>query len=179
MESIGGRSAGRLAAVLFGLAIVIAACAGGATPGAATPGAAAPGTSQATAESAGAGGPAGSGESSASGSLVSSGLYDATWTWQPGNAVDVGIGGVTLNSDKGTFGNIEVLSDGSITFSSGASELSGESPFHGTGAQVHPKNVGGADLPCSFTLDNDLTGSGGGVLHLKGTMTITGTPFEC
>jgi hypothetical protein len=174
MESISGRSALRPAAVLLALALTIAGCAGGATPGAATAGA-----SQPAVESAGAGGGAGSGVDSASGSLVSSGLYDATWTWQPGNAVGVGLGGVTLNSDKGTFGNIEVLSDGSITFSTGATELSKDSPFRGTGAQVHSKNVGGADLPCSFTLDNDLTGSAGGVLHLKGTMTITGTPFEC
>src|SRR6202043_1224056 len=94
------------------------------------------------------------GDTSVQGSLLSSGIYNATWTWQPGNAADVGIGGVTLNSDKGTFGNIEVLNDGSITFSTGAPEISAGSPFKGTGAQVHMKNVQGADLPCSFTLDS-------------------------
>jgi hypothetical protein len=37
------------------------------------------------------------------------------------------------------------------------------------------KEIQGVQIPCRFTLDNDVTGSGGGVLHLKGTLTIVGT----
>ncbi len=92
-----------------------------------------------------------------------------------GNAVGPGLGGITVNSDKGTFGNIEVLSDGSITFSTGDPTISAGSPYKGTGAQVHMKGP----IPCGFTLDNDLTGSDGKVLHLKGEMTVTGGVFEC
>ena len=110
------------------------------------------------------------------GSLVSSGLYDATWTWQAGNAAGPGIGGITLNSDKGTFGNVQVLADGSITFTSGAPELSANGSYTGTGADVLLIN----QIPCEFTLDDDVTGStDGGVLHLKGTLTIIGTAFNC
>ena len=110
------------------------------------------------------------------GSLVSSGIYDATWTWQSGNAADPGIGGITLNSDKGTFGNVQVLGDGSITFTSGASELSANGSYAGTGAQVQLKD----QVPCGFTLDNDVTGAtDGAVLHLKGTLTIIGGTYNC
>ena len=85
------------------------------------------------------------GRTNVTGSLVSSGLYSATWTWQPGNAADVGTGGVTLNSDKGTFGSIHVLADGSIVFTSGAPELKSGS-YTGTGAQVHMKDASGTQL---------------------------------
>ena len=112
----------------------------------------------------------GTGEATATGSLVSSGLYDATWTWVAGNAVGPGLGGITVNSDKGTFGNIEVLSDGSIAFSTGDPAISAGAPYRGTGAQVHMKGP----IPCGFTLDNDLTGSDGKVLHLKGEMAVIG-----
>lgn len=165
MHDLVNVAARRLTAVLLALAVGLAACSGAAAP---------------AAESA-AGGEAGaaSGGVDVQGSLVSSGLYAATWTWQPGNEADPGSGGITLNSDKGTFGNVEVLDDGTITFSSGAPELSAGSPFHGTGGQVHMKDVQGAQIPCGFSLDNDVTGSDGGVLHLKGTLTIVGTPFNC
>jgi hypothetical protein len=122
-----------------------------------------------------AGGGGGSGEATASGSLVSSGIYDATWTWAAGNQVGPGLGGITVNSDKGTFGNIEVLSDGSITFSTGAPEISGGQPYKGSGALVHMSGP----IPCGFTLDNDLTGSDGKVLHMKGDMTVSGGAFGC
>jgi hypothetical protein len=175
-----GRSAGGPAAVIVCLAIGLAACGGGSTP--------APGQTSGTGASSatggggggaasGAGGGSANGETSVTGSLVSSGLYSATWTWQAGNAADVGTGGVTVNSDKGTFGSISVLADGTIRFSSGAPELKSGS-YTGTGAQVHMKNANGAQIPCGFTLDNDLTGSDG-VIHLKGTMDIIGTVFEC
>ena len=170
-------SATKLAAVLFTLTLVLAACGGGSTPApaAATAGAT-PSPGGGGAASTGTGG-GGSDQGSVTGSLVSSGLYAATWTWQPGNALDVGTGGVTVNSDKGTFGNISVLADGSIRFTSGASELKAGS-YVGTGAQVHMKDASGTQLPCGWTLDNDLTGSDG-VIHLKGTMDIIGTIWGC
>jgi hypothetical protein len=117
------------------------------------------------------GGQPGSGEDRVDGSLTTSGAYDATWTWQPGNAMDVGdIGGITLDSDQGTFGNITVAADGSIDFGSTAPELP-VSTYEGTGAEValDTVNIG---YVCSFTLDDDLTGSDGSVLHIAGTMTF-------
>jgi hypothetical protein len=175
-------SAGRLAIVVLIVGLAVTACGGTASStGEASAGIAEPaaGGSPPAGESPAAGGGGGSGETTVTGELVSSGAYDATWTWQPDNAVSVGIGGVTVNSDKGTFGNIEVLEDGSITFSTGAPELSGGSPFTGTGAQVHMKDASGTQLPCGYTLDNDVTGSDGTVLHLKGSMDISGTVFGC
>jgi hypothetical protein len=189
----------KMVAVLVTLILGLAACSGvasSAAPGADTGGggasaaaggggaaastdtsggAAGAGASTDTSGGAAGGNPAG--EGTATGSLVSSGLYDATWTWQPGNAVDVGIGGTTLNSDKGTFGSISVLADGSITFTSGAPELHSGS-YSGTGAQVHMQEAGGVQVPCGWTLDNDVTGSDG-VIHLKGTMDVHGTIWEC
>ncbi len=85
--------------------------------------------------------------------------------------MDVGdIGGITLNSDQGTFGHITVKTDGSIRFDSAAAELPAV-PYQGTGAQVtlDTVNIG---YVCSFTLDNDLTGTDGSVLHIAGTMTF-------
>ena len=181
MHNLVSASAWRFAAILLALAFLLATCSGGSSPPANSNG----GATASGAGSAGAGagastdtGAAGSpGETTVTGSLVSSGLYDATWTWQPGNAADVGTGGVTVNSDKGTFGSISVLADGTIRFTSGAPELKSGS-YTGTGAQVHMKNASGTQLPCGWTLDNDLTGSDG-VLHLKGTMDVIGTVFEC
>jgi hypothetical protein len=181
MSTLIGRSAKGSAAVIAILAIGLAACGGASTP---TPGqTSGPGASSGTgvggggaASSASAGGGA-NGETNVTGSLVSSGLYSATWTWQPGNAADVGTGGVTVNSDKGTFGSISVLADGTIRFTSGAPELKSGS-YTGTGAQVHMKAASGTQLPCGWTLDNDLTGTDG-VIHLMGTMDIIGTVFEC
>jgi len=154
----------RLAVGVAILGLALADCAGGA-PSVTTGGGVEPSVSSSV--GGGAGGPA-----SAQGSIVSSGAYAATWTWQAGNAADPGMGGVTLTSDKGTFGNVEVLNDGSITFTSGAPELTAGS-YKGTGAQVQVAN----GAPCSFTLDNDVTGSNGQVLHLKGSITISGGPF--
>lgn len=163
----------------FVLALAVSACGGAASSAGTAAGDSAGGGS--TTDGAGAApAPGGSpGETNVTGSLVSSGIYDATWTWQPGNAADIGVGGVTLNSDKGTFGNVQVLADGSITFTSGAPELSAASTFTGTGAQVHMKDASGTQLPCGWTLDNDVTGGDGSVLHLKGTMDVSGTVFGC
>jgi hypothetical protein len=180
MRTMNDRSAKGLAAVIIGVAIALAACGGAGTlvPGQTSGPAASSGSGGGGGASASAdGGGAANGETNVTGSLVSSGLYNATWTWQPGNAADVGTGGVTVNSDKGTFGSISVLADGTIRFTSGAPELKSGS-YTGTGAQVHMKNANGTQLPCGWTLDNDLTGSDG-VIHLKGTMDIIGTVFEC
>jgi len=43
--------------------------------------------------------------------------------------------------------------------------------YEGSGAQVTLDTVD-IGYVCSFTLDNDLTGSDGSVLHIAGTMTI-------
>ncbi len=166
-------SARPLTAILLTLGLVLAGCGTSTTTGQTLIADQAPTPQPAGASADGGGG--GTGEATATGSLVSSGLLDATWTWVPGNAVGPGLGGITVNSDKGTFGNIEVLSDGSITFSTGDPAISAGAPYRGTGAQVHMKGP----IPCGFTLDNDLTGSDGKVLHLKGEMTVTGGVFEC
>ncbi len=175
-------SAWRSAAIILALAFGLGACSGGSSPSAG-----ANGGSTASGAGSGAGGAgtstgtgvAGSpGGATVTGSLVSSGLYSATWTWQPGNAADIGAtGGVTMNSDKGTFGNISVQADGTIIFTSGAPELHSGS-YKGTGAQVHMKDASGTQLPCGWTLDNDVTGTDG-VIHLKGTMDVIGGPFDC
>jgi hypothetical protein len=181
MHTLVSRSAWRLAAMPVVLALGLAACSGGSTPAPAQTNGS--GASSGTGGSGGgaaspAGGSGGSpGATTVTGSLVSSGLYSATWAWQPGNAADVGTGGVTMNSDKGTFGSITVLADGTITFTSGAPELKSGS-YKGTGAQVHMKDASGTQLPCGWTLDNDVTGTDG-VIHLKGTMDIIGTVWEC
>jgi hypothetical protein len=181
MHTLVNALAWRVTAILLALAFGIAACGGGSNPvvpssvgplsSGAGPGA---GGAAASTDTSAAGSP---GETNVTGSMVSSGLYSATWTWQPGNAADVGTGGVTVNSDKGTFGSISVLADGTIRFTSGAPELKSGS-YTGTGAQVHMKDASGTQLPCGWTLDNDVTGSDG-VIHLKGTMDIIGTVFEC
>jgi hypothetical protein len=163
-------SAGRRVAMFLTLGIGLVAC----TPASSQPAASAGGPGSSSAASAGQ--PLPSGGVDVQGSLVSSGIYAATWTWQAGNAAGPGIGGITLNSDKGTFGNVEVVADGSITFTSGAPELSSNAVYKGSGAQVQLKD----QIPCGFTLDNDVTGSDDGrVLHLKGTLTIKGTAFNC
>lgn len=107
------------------------------------------------------------------GSLTTSGAYDATWTWQPGNSAQVGdIGGITLTSDKGTFANIQVKTDGTFSLGSGdVSEIGFDAT--GTGAQVKldSQNI----VVCSFTVDTDLSGAAGGPLHLSGTLTVVGS----
>jgi hypothetical protein len=167
MDHLINVSAARLTAALLAVGLGLVAC----TPASSQPAASNGGGSSAAASQG-----SGSGEATVEGSLVSSGLYDATWTWETGNAAGPGIGGITVTSDKGTFGNIQVLADGSITFTSGATELSGNGVYTGTGAQVALKDL----IPCGFTVDNDVTGStDGAVLHLSGTLTIHGGSFEC
>ena len=166
------RSAPLLTAILLTLGFALAGCGTSTITGQTLTSDQAPTPAAGASVDAGGGG---TGEATATGSLVSSGLLDATWTWAPGNAVGPGIGGITVNSDKGTFGNIEVLSDGSISFSTGDPAISAGAPYNGTGAQVHMKD----QIPCGFTLDNDLTGSDGKILHLKGEMNVVGGAFQC
>jgi hypothetical protein len=152
----------------IGLAFALAACTTAEGPAASTGGQ--PAASSGAAASSG--GQTGSGTEGVEGSLATSGLYDATWSWQAGNNWDIGdIGSITLTSDKGTFSSITVKRDGSISFGSAAPELTG-APYEGTGAQV----TLGTGLPdgyvCSFTLDNDLTGTDNSVLHIEGTLTF-------
>jgi hypothetical protein len=163
----------RMASGLIALVLVLAACSGGpgSSPAADQGGASAAsgGGSAASSDTSGGGGTGG--DATVTGSVTSTGAYDGTWTWQAGNEAGPGIIGVTVTSDKGDFGSISVLDDGSITFTSGASALTAGS-YKGTGAQVTSKN----NAPCGFTLDNDVTG-GGQTVHLKGTMTIEGGAF--
>ena len=174
MDVVIDRSARRLAALMLTLALVLAACAASSTSSQELSQDQAPTPAAGASIDAGGGG-GGTGEATVTGSLVSSGIYDATWKWEAGNAAGPGIGGITVTSDKATFGNIEVLSDGSITFSTGAPEISSGQPYKGTGAQVKMKD----QIPCGFTLDNDLTGSDGKVLHMKGEMALSGGAFQC
>jgi hypothetical protein len=190
-HTIGGPVRKPAAALLILASLGLAACGGASTPapaaangGGSSAAPAGGGGAEASPDGGGTAGAstdtgAGTGSDAASvtGSLVSSGLYDATWTWQPDLGADIGTAGTSLKSDKGTFGNVSVLDDGSITFTSGAPELKSGS-YKGTGAQVHMKEAGGAQLPCGWTLDNDLTGSDG-VIHLKGTMDVHGTIWDC
>jgi hypothetical protein len=151
------------------LALTVAACTPSGSPAGSSP--ADGGAPSAAGSTAPDDGQAGSGEDGVEGSLVTSGVYDATWTWEPGNYMQIGdIGGITLNSDQGTFGNITVKADGTIEFGSTAPELP-VSTYEGTGAEVtlDTVNIG---YVCSFTLDDDLTGPDGSVLHIAGTMTI-------
>lgn len=148
------------------LIVALAACSA-ASP-ATTPGGGA--RSAAPGESAGASAPPGGveGAEGYEGSLVTSGLYDATWTVSPDLQADPLNAGQTLTSDKGTFGNITVQLDGSVSFGSGAPELSGQ--YTGTGAQVTLDASGG--FVCAFTVETDLGAADGATLHIAGGLTV-------
>jgi hypothetical protein len=123
------------------------------------------------------GGSAGGGAEGFEGSLVTSGKYAATWTASPEAEADVfnSSNHVTLVSDHQTFGNIRVQPDGSISFGSGAPELSSNGSYDGSGAQVTMEHTN--RFVCSFTVDTDLKGAtDGAVLHLKGTMKVNWHP---
>ena len=75
----------------------------------------------------------------------------------------------SLTSDKGTFGNITVKPDGSLSFGSAATEFSGS--YKGTGAKVTLDTTG--QFVCAFTVDTDLTGTNDkAILHITGGMTV-------
>jgi hypothetical protein len=82
--------------------------------------------------------------------------------------------GVTLVSDKGTFGNISVSPEGNVSFGSGGPELSKYGQFSGTAAAVtlDPNEIIGNRFVCAFTVDNDLksTRDGSVVLRLAGSL---------
>jgi hypothetical protein len=71
------------------------------------------------------------------------------------------------------------MAGGRVPLSGRASELAEPAPQQRRAPdarQVQLKD----QIPCGFTLDNDVTGStDGAVLHLKGTLTIIGTSFNC
>jgi hypothetical protein len=154
---------------MLGIAAVLVACGGTATPpppgSAAAPSSAAPSLAASTASS-GAGGANGY-----EGSFKTSGLYSATWTVAAGrdpnpfNASD----NPTVTSDKGTFGNIRVNPDGTLSFGSAATGLSGS--YNGTGAKVTLDTTG--QFVCAFTVDTDLTGTNDkAILHITGSIKV-------
>jgi hypothetical protein len=169
---------GRTISVMVICAAFLAACGGAASPPAGSPPAAstAPGASAAlsAAAEASAGAPGGSAGVTVEGSLATSGAYDATWTWQPGNDAETGQFSVTLTSDKGTFASIQADKDGNITFGSGQVSAIGVS-LTASGAQVKLDPTYGA--VCGVTVDADLAGAHGGALHLKGSLTVHGDPL--
>jgi hypothetical protein len=123
------------------------------------------------------GGAAGGGAEGFEGSLVTSGKYSATWTVNPEAEADVfnSSNHVTLVSDHQTFANVRVQPDGSISFGSGAPELSSNGSYQGSGAQVTMEHTN--RFVCAFTVDTDLTGTtDGAVLHLKGSMKVNWHP---
>ncbi len=159
------------------LGIVLAACTSAAGPSAAPAGAASGTAATSSVGSTdGGGGSGGSAGDGFVGSLASSGVYAATWTVSPDLEVRPFTGeSVTIVSDKGTFGNIEVSPEGNVSFGSGAPELSQYGQFTGSGAKVtlDPNNVGNSFV-CAFTVDNDLKSSRDGsvMLHLAGSLVV-------
>ena len=160
----------------LGLSLTLAACSGGtgstAQTGAGTPAAAGEPSTPAAAGGTGASAAAG-GADGFEGSLTSSGLYSANWTVNaetepnPMNASN----NPSMTSDKNTFGNIKVETDGSIAFGSAATELNANSSYDGTGAKVTLDATG--QFVCAFTIDNDLKGNhDGAVLHMSGGLTV-------
>jgi hypothetical protein len=171
------RTAG-VSLVIVGLLFAVAACTSAATPGSGTT---SPGAGTTSPEPGGtpAGGGQGTGSGSGNaangyeGSLVTSGLYDASWSVSPEQAAEPfnSVGARTLTSDKGTYGNVSVALDGSVSFGSGAPELSQHGlEFAGSGAQT-TLDASGAFV-CAFTVDTDLTAGDGSTLHVAGTMTV-------
>ena len=164
------------AGLALGLSLTLAACSGGAgstaQTGAGTPAAAG------EPESPGAGGgtgasPAAGGADGFEGTLTSSGLYSANWTVNPEtepNPMNAS-NNPSLVSDKDTFGNIKVETDGKTSFGSAATELNANSSYDGSGAQVTLDATG--QFVCAFTIDNDLKGNhDGAVLHMSGGLTV-------
>jgi hypothetical protein len=156
--------------VALGVAMVLTACSGAASPSPQSGGggAASPGSSPAGPTEPAAGAPDGF-----EGTLTSSGVYSATWAVAQGLASDPfnSVNNPTLTSDKNTFGNIKVGTDGSVSFGSAATELSTNGSYDGTGANVTLDSSG--QFVCAFTVDTDLKGNrDGAVLHLSGSMTV-------
>jgi hypothetical protein len=162
--------------VVVGVAMVLAGCSGAANPASQSGGggpspAGAPAAAPAETSAA-------AGTNGYEGTLTSSGLYAATWTVAPGVVANPfnSVGNATLNSDKGTFGNISVMPDGSVAFGSAATEMGHNGSFDGSGAKVTLDPSG--QFVCAFTVDTDLKGStDGAVLHVAGGMTVHWHPL--
>jgi len=166
--------------VMVGIALALAACAGTATPapaggggGSSSPGPSLAGSTASSAAASTAPSAATGGGQGFEGSFKTSGLYSATWSVakdMPPNPFN-SVNNPTLTSDKGTFGNIKVMPDGSLSFGSGATELGKNINFAGTGAKV-TLDAGG-QFVCAFTVDTDLTGSADkAILHISGGMKV-------
>ena len=158
--------------VILGVTLVLVACGGTATPqpqgggSSGAPSAGAPSAATIPTQPSSAGG-----ADRYEGSFKTSGLYSATWTVAPDmppypfNSA----GNATVTSDKGTFGNIGVKADGSLSFGSGGAEFSGA--YNGTGAKVTLDASG--QWVCAFTIDTDLTGTNDkAILHITGGLTV-------
>ncbi len=107
------------------------------------------------------------------GSLATSGKYPATWTASPDLKADVfnSLSSITLTSDHQTFGTVTVQPDGTVTFGSGAAELSPNLTFKGSGATATMDATN--RFVCAFSVDTDLAGTNdSAVLHLKGAMKV-------
>jgi hypothetical protein len=159
--------------VALSFALAVAACSGAATPtpesvgGTPTAGGSVAGNSAEA--SAGGGG----GTNGFEGKLVTTGLYAATWSAIQGAEVDPfnSYGSLTVTSDKGTFGNISVNPDGTVSFGSAAPLLVKNGSYDGTGAQVTLDKS--SRFVCAFTVDTDLKGTtDSAILHVSGNMTV-------
>ena len=162
---------------LLGLSLTLAACVGGSASTSVPGGGTAAATAGEPASPAAGGGSdasaAAGGADGFEGTLASSGLYSATWTVIPDAPVDPfnAVDHPSMTSDKGTFGNIKVETDGSTSFGSAATELNANSSYDGTGARVTLDATG--QFVCAFTIDNDLKGNhDGAVLHMSGGLTV-------
>ena len=172
------RSRMGVVALLGGLSLALAACSAATTsPGQAGGGAtsAPAGTTEPTAAGGGSGGGAtagGGGTTGYEGNLSSSGVYAAKWSVAAGQEDPFNsVNNPSMTSDKGTFGNLKVMPDGSISFGSAATELISNSSYDGTGATVILDKSG--QFVCAFTIDSDLKGNhDGAVLHLTGGLTF-------
>ncbi len=168
------RSIGR-PLIALGVAVALAACGGSATPppqgSGGTPSSAAPAANPTSAPAGSTSSPVAGGADGFEGSFKTSGLYSATWSVAEGVEPNPfnSSNNTSLTSDKGTFGNIAVKPDGSLSFGSGASEFSGA--YNGTGAKVTLDPSG--QFVCAFTVDTDLTGTNDkAILHITGGMTV-------
>jgi hypothetical protein len=174
-------AARRSAAMVVALTFWIAACTGGSSPSIDGPGgstaSAAPGASIEASPAASTGSGASPGEMVVQGSLTTTGTYEATWTWTPGDDFGTGpVAEVTIASDKGGYAAIKVNADGSWSVISGSvPEIS--MPAGGSGAQVVMTSQTYGDTICGFTVDGDI----GPGLHMAGTMTFVGSDgvFTC
>ncbi len=154
----------RVGILVVGFSLALTACSGNGTNSNANP--ATDGGNQ-----------AGSGKDGFTGTVTTSGLYEATWSASadaelgPFNSVS----SVILTSNKQTFGHIDVKPDGTVHFGSAAPEFGHSIAFAGSGAKVTLDS--GSTLVCAFTVDTDLTDeSTHATVHLSGGMSVNWHP---